>query len=64
MTVEVSQGIPDGQANESCTFQIAEACRRRKGIVEVTRGYLVIIDGKPGLVCAECRAIVNERKEA
>jgi hypothetical protein len=62
--MEASQAILGVSATESCMVQVAEACRRRKGAVRVTQGYLVLVDGTPGLICGECRALVASRMRA
>lgn len=48
---------------ETCSFQMTEACKTRRGITEAKRGYLTTVGIKPMFACDECADVITDKIE-
>jgi hypothetical protein len=54
---------PAPKVTEVCVSMSDLVCVRRGGKLDVAHAFLVIVDGDPKLLCADCHALLVKRRE-
>jgi len=60
---EFEKAAPQLGSTMKCALLLTKACRKRGGATNPPEGFLAIVDGRPLLICGDCRRLLKLRPQ-